>query len=64
MIIKENLFLVKNPEALTTYIRWISTVVQSASARPKSQEKNLIDSVSNVDVPRPPELIQSVNDIW
>jgi uncharacterized protein YegL len=61
---KRKPLLAKNPESLTTYIKWVSTVVQSASAKPKSQEKNLIESASNVDVPRPPELIQSATDIW
>lgn len=55
--------LAKNPEALTAYIKWVSTAIQSASARPKSQEKN-IEIISNVDIPKPPELIQNATDVW
>ncbi len=56
--------LAKNPESLTAYIKWVSTVIQSASARPKSQEKNMLETVSNVDIPKPPELIQGPTDVW
>jgi uncharacterized protein YegL len=56
--------LAKNPEALAAYIKWVSTVVQSASARPKSQDKNLFMAASNVDIPKPPQLITSATDVW
>ena len=56
--------LAKNPETLSNYIRWVSTVVQSASARPKSQQKNNDLQDSNVEIPRPPEMISTATDVW
>ena len=56
--------LAKNPEALTTYIKWVSTVVQSSSARPKSQDKKMLNNFSNVDIPKPPEIVSSPADVW
>jgi uncharacterized protein YegL len=56
--------LARNPEALSNYIRWVSTVVQSASARPKSQQKDYESLGSNVDIPQPPESISSAADVW
>lgn len=56
--------LARNPESLSNYIRWVSTVVQSASARPKSQSKFGETSSVNVEIPRPPELISNSTDVW
>lgn len=56
--------LARNPEVLATYIKWVSTVIQSASARPKSQQKGFSEINSNVDIPKPPELVTSAADIW
>lgn len=56
--------LARNPETLSNYIRWVSTVVQSASARPKSQQKNLEVQDSNVEIPKPPEVISNATEVW
>jgi uncharacterized protein YegL len=56
--------LARNPEALSNYIRWVSTVVQSASARPRSQQKNDELHDSNVEIPKPPEMISTATDVW
>jgi uncharacterized protein YegL len=56
--------LARNPEMLSNYIRWVSTVVQSASARPKSQNKQLDAQRVNVDIPKPPDLFSNATDIW
>jgi len=56
--------LARNPETLSNYIRWVSTVVQSASARPKSQQKNLEVQDSNVEIPKPPEMISTATEVW
>ena len=56
--------LARNPETLSNYIRWVSTVVQSASARPKSQQKNLEIQDSNVEIPKPPEMISTATEVW
>lgn len=56
--------LARNPETLSNYIRWVSTVVQSASARPKSQQKNLEVQDSNVEIPKPPEVISTATEVW
>jgi uncharacterized protein YegL len=56
--------LARNPESLTKYIKWVSTVVQTASARPKSQQKYYDSSISNVDIPKPPEMISGATDVW
>jgi len=56
--------LARNPETLSNYIRWVSTVVQSASARPKSQQKNLEIQDSNIEIPKPPEMISTATEVW
>ena len=56
--------LARNPETLSNYIKWVSTVVQSASARPKSQQKNLEIQDSNVEIPKPPEIISTATEVW
>ena len=56
--------LARNPETLSNYIRWVSTVVQSASARPKSEQKNITGQDSNVEIPRPPEMISTATEVW
>ncbi|VFJ13026.1 vWA domain-containing protein [Candidatus Nitrosocosmicus franklandus] len=56
--------LARNPEALSNYIRWVSTVVQSASARPKSQQKDMIKPELNVQIPKPPEMIYTATEVW
>lgn len=56
--------LARNPEMLSNYIRWVSTVVQSASAKPKSQIKRLDTQRVNVDIPKPPELLNDATDVW
>ncbi len=56
--------LARNPESLTKYIKWVSTVVQTSSSRPKSQQKYYDGSISNVDIPKPPEMISGATDVW
>lgn len=56
--------LARNPEMLSNYIRWVSTVVQSASARPKSQNRELDDQKANIAIPKPPELFSNTTDVW
>jgi uncharacterized protein YegL len=56
--------LARNPETLTNYIRWVSTVVQSSSARPKSLQKNIDTQDSIVEIPRPPEMLSTATDVW
>jgi len=56
--------LARNPEMLSNYIRWVSTVIQSASARPKSLNKQLNTQRVNIDIPKPPELFSNATDVW
>lgn len=56
--------LARNPETLANYIRWVSTVVQSSSARPKSLQKNIDTQDSIVEIPRPPEMLSTATDVW
>lgn len=56
--------LARNPEMLSNYIRWVSTVVQSASARPKSQNRELDVQKANIAIPKPPELFSNTTDVW
>ena len=54
----------RNPETLSNYIRWVSTVIQSASARPRSKQKQDEYQDSNVEIPKPPEMISTATDVW
>ncbi|HWX75897.1 MAG TPA: VWA domain-containing protein [Candidatus Acidoferrales bacterium] len=57
-----------NPEALVAKIKWASTVVQNAAARPASQTKGSAAESGNVPIPLPPADIgsgpASAEDVW
>lgn len=56
--------LARNPEMLSNYIKWVSTVIQSASARPKSLNKQFDNRNINIDIPKPPDIITNASDVW
>ena len=57
-----------NPEALVAKIKWASTVVQNAAARPQSQTKEAAMESGNVPIPLPPADTPSgpasAEDVW
>ncbi len=52
-----------NPEALTKYIRWVSTAVLKSASSPASQS---VESSPGLNVPIPviPDMGTATDDVW
>jgi hypothetical protein len=55
-----------NPEALVTYIRWVSTAVLKSASSPASQAPGTLPAGLNVPIPEVPEVVGygSAADVW
>lgn len=54
-----------NPEALTTYIHWVSTVVLKSVSAPATRVVSEVASLTNVQIPAPPKADTiTASDVW